>query len=135
MRHVSPDSKMPPTDHYPQGLDNCSNYAQDSDHPINPIHFHNFFACKYGPLKPNRNYEGSSTQLENKHLFSSSILATIWAENRAGRSKAASYIGQCVTDFSQPDHIEPPETMPRTNISSFALRFRYEPDQGNGPIA
>jgi len=37
-------------------------------------------------------------------------------------------------DFSQPSRIEPPETMPRANISSFGLRFTHEPLETNGPI-
>ncbi|KAL7076647.1 hypothetical protein ACQ4LE_003551, partial [Meloidogyne hapla] len=106
-------------DHYPPGKDGCSNYEQDSEHFINPDRSktNNFFACKYGPLKPNRNYK-----------------ATIWAENGAGKSSAASFSGQCIMDYAEPEHIDPPGALPRTNISSFSLLLN-EPDQSNGPIS
>lgn len=46
-----------------------------------------------------------------------------------------SYHRQCVMDFAEPEHIEPPETLPRTNTSSFGLKFTKMPDEINGPIA
>uniref|UniRef100_A0A914L344 protein-tyrosine-phosphatase n=1 Tax=Meloidogyne incognita TaxID=6306 RepID=A0A914L344_MELIC len=118
MRHIVSETNLR-MDHYPQGKDGCSNYEQDSEHFINPDRSktNNFYACKYGPLKPNRNYK-----------------ATIWAENGAGKSNAASFTGQCIMDYAEPEHIDPPEALPRTNISSFSLLLN-EPDQSNGPIS
>lgn len=77
-----------------------------------------FYACKYGPLKPNRIYE-----------------ATIYAENKAGRSRGVSFTNSCIMDYAEPDYIEPPETLPRSNMSSFAIKFNLPPSEINGPIA
>uniref|UniRef100_A0A915CNV6 protein-tyrosine-phosphatase n=1 Tax=Ditylenchus dipsaci TaxID=166011 RepID=A0A915CNV6_9BILA len=120
VRYVSPDSKLLSTLDFPLGVDICSNFDEtlDAEKFINPNHFQSFFACKYGPLKPNRNYT-----------------ATVWAENKAGKSKTVVFDDQCVMDFAQPDFIEPPQTLPRSNTSSFGLRFNAEPDEINGPIA
>lgn len=37
-------------------------------------------------------------------------------------------------DFAEPDYIDPPETVSRTNMSSFELRFSNRPNEDNGPI-
>ncbi|KAI6225011.1 Protein-tyrosine-phosphatase [Aphelenchoides besseyi] len=105
-------------DDLPPGVDICSNYDGEDQNAIDPQMFHNFYACKYGPLKPNRNYT-----------------ATIWAETKAGRSEGVSFQRQCVMDFAEPEHIEPPQTLARTNGSSFGLRFVKQPNELNGPIA
>ncbi|KAI6219774.1 Protein-tyrosine phosphatase containing protein [Aphelenchoides fujianensis] len=118
LRYQSPNNAIALADDLPHGVDMCSNYDGNDLNSIDPQMFHNFFACKYGPLKPNRNYS-----------------ATIWAETKAGRSEPVSYKRQCVMDFAEPDHIEPPETSPRTNGSSFGLRFTHQPNEINGPIA
>jgi ABC-type transporter lipoprotein component MlaA len=36
---------------------------------------------------------------------------------------------------AEPAYIEPPETLPRTNTSSFGLKFTKMPDEINGPVA
>uniref|UniRef100_A0A7E4V8E7 protein-tyrosine-phosphatase n=1 Tax=Panagrellus redivivus TaxID=6233 RepID=A0A7E4V8E7_PANRE len=77
-----------------------------------------FFACSYGPLKPNRNYT-----------------ATIWAENAAGLSLPLVYHENCAMDYAQPDSIDPPELVVTHNVSSFDLRFSKPPSDENGPIA
>lgn len=55
-------------------------------------------------------------------------------ENEAGKSRSVTFNDQCVMDYSHPDYIDPPETLPRSNMSSFALEFKDEPDETNGPI-
>uniref|UniRef100_A0A914HQ12 protein-tyrosine-phosphatase n=1 Tax=Globodera rostochiensis TaxID=31243 RepID=A0A914HQ12_GLORO len=117
IRYVSPESKEPPLDHYPQGVGLCANGEQNGRQYVDSDNLRTFFACKYGPLKPNRNYT-----------------ATVWAENKAGLSTAASVNSQCVMDFAQPGRIEPPSVVSRPNVSSFGLRFDREPEQENGPI-
>ncbi|KAL3077179.1 hypothetical protein niasHS_013168 [Heterodera schachtii] len=116
IRYVSPESKMHPQDHYPESED-CSKAEQIGQHYIDSAASPMLFSCKYGPLKPNRNYS-----------------ATVWAENKAGSSIAVSIGSQCVMDYAEPEHIEPPSVASRPNISSFGLRFEHEPDQENGPI-
>ncbi|KAI1728522.1 protein-tyrosine phosphatase domain-containing protein [Ditylenchus destructor] len=123
VRYLAPEGNAINSEDFPMGVDICSNDdspLSDSDKYINPNLFQGqtFFACKYGPLKPNRNYS-----------------ATIWAENKAGKSKPVTFREQCIMDFAEPDHIEPPETMTRSNMSSFGLKFTAEPDETNGPIA
>ncbi|CAD5212467.1 unnamed protein product [Bursaphelenchus okinawaensis] len=118
VRYQAGDGKEVVGPHHPSGIDSCSNYDGDEDNFIDPQNFHNFFACKYGPLKPNRNYS-----------------ATIWAENKAGKSEAVTFHEQCVMDYAEPEFIRPPETLSRTNTSSFGLEFPQAPDETNGPIA
>ncbi|KAH7729834.1 CLR-1 protein [Aphelenchoides avenae] len=118
IRYVSPDSRTLMSDDIPQGSDLCSNFDGNPLNSIDPQSFHNFYACKYGPLKPNRNYS-----------------AVIWAENKAGNSKQVTFHQQCITDFAEPDEIAPPEPLLRTNTSSFGLIFTEEPEETNGPIA
>lgn len=100
------------------GLDKCSNFNQNSESYIISSAVPSFYACKYGPLKPNRIYE-----------------ATIYAENKAGRSRGVSFTNSCIMDYAEPDYIEPPETLPRSNMSSFAIKFNSPPSEINGPIA
>jgi len=68
MRHISPESKIPPTDHYPQGVDFCSNYEHDLEHFINPSNFPSFFACKYGPLKVSKRIWEENNQMRIKNI-------------------------------------------------------------------
>lgn len=101
----------------------CANWDEDESkadqNGINPIDFSNdFFSCKFGPLKPNRNYSVS-----------------VWAENSAGRSLPAVFKKNCVTNFAQPDLVETPQTIRTTNMSTFDLSFAHPPDDMNGPIS
>ena len=102
---------------YPPALEPCKNYDGTTDE--NGIDAKkNFFACKFGPLKPNRNYA-----------------ATIWSQNNASKSDPVSYTDQCFMDFAAPDEIDPPEMLVTHNVSSFSLRFTSPPKEVNGPIA
>jgi protein tyrosine phosphatase len=102
---------------YPPALEPCKNYDGTSDDDGIDAK-KNFFACKFGPLKPNRNYA-----------------ATIWSQNSAGKSAPVSYTDKCFMDFSAPDEIEPPEMLVTHNVSSFSLKFNSPPKEYNGPIA
>lgn len=68
-------------------------------------------------LQPNRNYT-----------------ATVWAGNGAGRSKAVVFSEQCVTNYAQPDTVDPPASLSQ-NGTAFGLSFNSEPDETNGPVA
>lgn len=101
----------------------CANWDEDESkavqNGINPIDFSNdFYSCKFGPLKPNRNYS-----------------VTVWAENSAGRSLPAVFKKNCVTNYAQPDLVETPQTHLSSNMSTFSLTFAQPPDDMNGPIS
>ncbi|ULU06944.1 hypothetical protein L3Y34_018619 [Caenorhabditis briggsae] len=101
----------------------CANWDEDesksAQNGINPIDFSNdFYSCKFGPLKPNRNYSVS-----------------VWAENSAGRSLPAVFKKNCVTNFAQPDLVETPQTLRTANMTTFNLAFSHPPDDMNGPIS
>ncbi|VDD93726.1 unnamed protein product [Enterobius vermicularis] len=94
----------------------CANDDGKFMHPINAELFSDTYLCKFGPLKPNRNYT-----------------ATVWAENKAGRSIAANFTGSCVTPYGRPDSVVAP-TVSSGNTTSFELKFDHEQDEANGPI-
>ncbi|CCD68957.1 Receptor-type tyrosine-protein phosphatase [Caenorhabditis elegans] len=101
----------------------CANWDGDENtskhNGINPIDFANeFYSCKFGPLKPNRNYT-----------------VTVWAENSAGRSLPAVFHKNCVTNYAQPDMVETPQPLLSNNHSTFSLTFPQPPDDINGPIS
>lgn len=104
-------------DHFPDVMDKCSYFNQYSESYI-ILSNADFYACRYGPLKPNRIYT-----------------ATIYAENNSGRSEGVKYKTACIMDYAVPDHIEPPETFPRSNMFSFGIKFNSPVDEINGPIA
>lgn len=114
------------TDHFPQASDTdkrCANWdGTDSslnEASINPIDFSTeFYSCKFGPLKPNRNYS-----------------VMVWAENNAGRSQPSVFKRQCVTNFAQPDVVSEPQSAISSNFSTFKLTFNQPPDETNGPIS
>ncbi|KHN71083.1 hypothetical protein Tcan_02532 [Toxocara canis] len=68
-------------------------------------------------MSPNRNYT-----------------ATVWAENGAGRSKPVVFSEQCVTNYAQPDTVDPPASLPQ-NGTAFGLSFNGGLDETNGPVA
>ncbi|KAK5968601.1 hypothetical protein GCK32_007583 [Trichostrongylus colubriformis] len=110
------DDFPPPTDE-----EKCANWdeREDASHGINPIEFTTeFLSCKYGPLKPNRNYT-----------------ITVWAENSAGRSSPLVFPKHCITNYAQPDVVEKPVTSTNANHTSFNLAFKSKPDDTNGPIS
>ncbi|EPB72141.1 Protein-tyrosine phosphatase [Ancylostoma ceylanicum] len=110
------DDFPPPTDE-----EKCANWdeREDASHGINPIEFTTeFLSCKYGPLKPNRNYT-----------------ITVWAENSAGRSSPLVFPKHCITNYAQPDVVEKPITSTNSNHTSFNLAFNSKPDDTNGPIS
>uniref|UniRef100_A0AC35GL31 Protein-tyrosine-phosphatase n=1 Tax=Panagrolaimus sp. PS1159 TaxID=55785 RepID=A0AC35GL31_9BILA len=102
---------------YPPALEPCKNYDGSSDDDGIDAK-KNFFACKFGPLKPNRNYA-----------------ATIWSQNSAGKSDPVFFTDQCFMDFAAPDEIDPPEMSVTHNVTSFSLKFNSPPKEFNGPIA
>lgn len=102
---------------FPPGLPPCSNYDGETDDQGVDVKF-SFFSCKFRPLKPNRNYT-----------------ATIWAVNKAGKSIPVAFEQQCSMDYAEPDEIEPPESSPTLNSTSFTLKFSKPPKELNGPIA
>lgn len=125
MRTSRPDGSLTPDD-FPiaEEVDKrCANWDEDESSVgqagINPIDFSNdFYSCKFGPLKPNRNYS-----------------VTVWAENSAGRSQPAVFKKNCVTNYAQPDIVESPKTDLSNNQSTFSLTFSERPDDINGPIS
>jgi len=102
---------------FPPGLPPCSNYDGVSENQGVDVKL-NFFSCKFRPLKPNRNYT-----------------ATIWAVNKAGKSIPVTFDQKCSMDYAEPDEIEPPESSPTVNATSFTLKFTNPPKELNGPIA
>ncbi|VDM51186.1 unnamed protein product [Toxocara canis] len=60
--------------------------------------------------------------------------ATVWAENGAGRSKPVVFSEQCVTNYAQPDTVDPPASLPQ-NGTAFGLSFNGGLDETNGPVA
>uniref|UniRef100_A0A1I7TSR6 protein-tyrosine-phosphatase n=1 Tax=Caenorhabditis tropicalis TaxID=1561998 RepID=A0A1I7TSR6_9PELO len=119
------DGTLTPDD-FPGAVDadkRCANWDEDESkavqNGVNPIDFSNdFYSCKFGPLKPNRNYS-----------------VTVWAENSAGRSLPAVFKKNCVTNYAQPDLVEAPQTHLSNNMSTFSLTFSQPPDDMNGPIS
>uniref|UniRef100_A0A0N5AZD9 protein-tyrosine-phosphatase n=1 Tax=Syphacia muris TaxID=451379 RepID=A0A0N5AZD9_9BILA len=102
---------------YPLSVDSkCFNDRGEFSKGINAEKFSDNFLCKFGPLKPNRNYT-----------------ATVWAENKAGRSPPATFSGNCITPYGRPDNVVAP-TVKSGNTTSFELRFETNQDEANGPI-
>ncbi|GMR63156.1 hypothetical protein PMAYCL1PPCAC_33351 [Pristionchus mayeri] len=105
----------------PPKEDKCANYdtSENADKGVNPAEYpYDFFTCKYGPLKPNRNYSVS-----------------LWAENKAARSMRANFTKSCMTDYAEPDHVDIPQTRDALNNTHFTLRFDKPPKETNGPIS
>jgi hypothetical protein len=50
IRYTSPNPEIV-NDDIPQGVELCSNFDGNEHNSIDPQMFHNFYACKYGPLK------------------------------------------------------------------------------------
>ncbi|CAI5442482.1 unnamed protein product [Caenorhabditis angaria] len=125
IRTIGPNGELTPFD-FPLasiGDKKCANWDQDEAKAgvsgINPVDFSaDFFSCKFGPLKPNRNYT-----------------VNVWAENQAGRSTAANFTKTCVTNYAQPDVVHEPTTSLSSNQSTFSLSFGNRPDDSNGPIS
>uniref|UniRef100_A0A158Q2W1 protein-tyrosine-phosphatase n=1 Tax=Dracunculus medinensis TaxID=318479 RepID=A0A158Q2W1_DRAME len=97
--------------------DRCANFNGDEKSFTTADAIADFYSCRFGPLKPNRNYT-----------------ATVWAVNGAGKSRPISFSDSCVTNFAQPDSVDAPLSSTQ-NGSSFALSFGSEPDQTNGPVS
>lgn len=111
-----PDDSSETEADYPPGLDACNNYdgldeTKSVDVPSN------HYTCLFGPLKPNRDY-----------------MATIWAQNKAGKSEPITFEEKCSMDYAEPENIEPPESSLTPNSTSFALKFSKAPKQTNGEI-
>lgn len=51
VRYKSANNEVIVSDDLPQGVEMCSNYDGNEYNSIDPQMFHNFYACKYGPLK------------------------------------------------------------------------------------
>uniref|UniRef100_A0AC35U6K5 Protein-tyrosine-phosphatase n=1 Tax=Rhabditophanes sp. KR3021 TaxID=114890 RepID=A0AC35U6K5_9BILA len=113
------------SDHYPEPVQFvCKNNApptSPSDEKIgmSTLEFNNVISCKYGPLKPNRNYT-----------------VTLWAENKAGISAPAIFNQQCITNYAEPEYIEQPKSVQSiVSEHTFSLQFGNVPEETNGPIA
>lgn len=105
------------SDDFPPAIQRgCANDMGNFALPVNADMSSESYLCHYGPLKPNRNYT-----------------ATVWAENKAGRSSAAVFSKQCVTPYGKPDSVIVPSVSSRNN-TSFELQFDSEQDEANGPI-
>ncbi|CAD6194965.1 unnamed protein product [Caenorhabditis auriculariae] len=125
MRRGRPDGSLV-ADDFPDSMTTdkrCANWNGDESSittsGINPIDFSTeFFSCKFGPLKPNRNYS-----------------VMVWAENNAGKSLPAVFKKNCVTNFAQPDVVQEPATTMTENLTTFSLMFNNPPDDTNGPIS
>ncbi|KAF8362883.1 clr-1 [Pristionchus pacificus] len=105
----------------PPKEDKCANYdtSENADKGVNPVEYpYDFFTCKYGPLKPNRNYSVS-----------------LWAENKAARSLRVNFTKSCMTDYAEPDQVDIPQTRDALNNTHFTLRFDKPPKETNGPIS
>uniref|UniRef100_A0A915C0X9 protein-tyrosine-phosphatase n=1 Tax=Parascaris univalens TaxID=6257 RepID=A0A915C0X9_PARUN len=117
VRYVSPGGTLSNDDFPAAERDRCANYNGDEKGFTSADAIADFYSCRFGPLKPNRNYT-----------------ATVWAENGAGRSKAVVFSEQCVTNYAQPDTVDPPASLSQ-NGTAFGLSFNSEPDETNGPVA
>ncbi|VDM97703.1 unnamed protein product [Thelazia callipaeda] len=117
VRHISPGGTISNDDFPAEEKSQCSNYNNDDKSFTSADAIADFYSCRFGPLKPNRNYT-----------------ALVWAENGVGRSENASYPEQCVTDYAQPDAVDAPASLPQ-NGTTFGLTFASEPDEMNGPVA
>ncbi|GMS83523.1 hypothetical protein PENTCL1PPCAC_5698 [Pristionchus entomophagus] len=105
----------------PPKEDKCANYdtTENADKGVNPVEYpYDFFTCKYGPLKPNRNYSVS-----------------LWAENKAARSMRVNFTKSCMTDYAEPGQVDIPQTRDALNNTHFTLRFDKPPKETNGPIS
>ncbi|CAJ0963453.1 unnamed protein product, partial [Mesorhabditis belari] len=110
------------SDDFPPATDSkCSNFDQSEspEKSVDPSGFPSptYFVCRFGPLKPNRNYS-----------------VTVWAANAAGKSQPLTFAEQCTTKFSSPDRIESPQSLPPQNLTNIQLKYAGTPDQTNGPI-
>ncbi|CAI4231718.1 unnamed protein product [Auanema sp. JU1783] len=121
LRKSRPGGPLVPDDFPPSVEKKCANWdeTEQAVNGINPIEFSSdLYFCKYGPLKPNRNYT-----------------VTVWAENAAGKSSPVTFPKTCVTHYAEPDQVEKPTTSAGTNHSSFSLTFNQKPEDINGPIS
>ncbi|PAV77395.1 hypothetical protein WR25_16591 [Diploscapter pachys] len=122
IRRPRPDGQIV-ADHYPSASEQggkCANWDSEErlTDGINPVDFSTeFLSCKYGPLKPNRNYT-----------------VTVWAENNAGRSSPKIFSKHCTTPYAEPEQVEEPTTS-AANVTTFNLNFAGPPDDTNGPIS
>ncbi|EJW81242.1 protein-tyrosine phosphatase containing protein, partial [Wuchereria bancrofti] len=117
IRHVSPGGILSNDDFPAEEKNQCANYNNNDSSYTSADAIADFYSCRFGPLKPNRNYT-----------------AFVWAENSAGRSENATFSEQCITDFAQPDAVDAPASMSQ-NGTVFGLTFNNEPDEVNGPVA
>ncbi|EFO23364.2 hypothetical protein LOAG_05121 [Loa loa] len=117
IRHVSPGGILSNDDFPAEEKNQCANYNNNDSSYTSADAIADFYSCRFGPLKPNRNYT-----------------AFVWAENGAGRSENATFSEQCITDFAQPDAVDAPASMSQ-NGTVFGLTFNSEPDEVNGPVA
>ncbi|KAM3720078.1 Receptor-type tyrosine-protein phosphatase [Dirofilaria immitis] len=117
IRHVSPGGILSNDDFPAEEKNQCANYNNNDSSYTSADAIADFYSCRFGPLKPNRNYT-----------------SFIWAENGAGRSENATFSEQCITDFAQPDAVDAPASLSQ-NGTVFSLTFNSEPDEVNGPVA
>uniref|UniRef100_A0A8R1XRT8 protein-tyrosine-phosphatase n=6 Tax=Onchocerca TaxID=6281 RepID=A0A8R1XRT8_ONCVO len=117
LRHVSPGGILSNDDFPAEEKNQCVNYINNDSSYTSADAIADFYSCRFGPLKPNRNYT-----------------SFVWAENSAGRSENATFSEQCITDFAQPDAIDAPASLSQ-NGTIFSLTFSNEPDEVNGPVA
>ncbi|CAG9530515.1 unnamed protein product [Cercopithifilaria johnstoni] len=117
IRHVSSGGILSNDDFPAEEKNQCANYNNNDSSYTSADAIADFYSCRFGPLKPNRNYT-----------------AFVWAENGVGRSENATFSEQCITDFAQPDAVDAPASLSQ-NGTIFALTFNSEPDEVNGPVA
>ncbi|KAL3993620.1 Protein-tyrosine phosphatase family protein [Acanthocheilonema viteae] len=117
IRHVSPGGILSNDDFPAEEKNQCANYNNNDSSYTSADAIADFYSCRFGPLKPNRNYT-----------------AFVWAENGIGRSENATFFEQCITDFAQPDAVDAPASLSQ-NGTVFGLTFNSEPDEVNGPVA